>query len=89
MGSPLSIEAQGFPQRLPMQLPVQRDMGHGGLTADQTQQRQPQNRLKGVSDSPRLPRVRHLFQALEKGFHRRFHNLTPPIRPFSRPFYPF
>ena len=47
------------------------------------------NRLKGVSDPPGLPRVRHLFQALEKGFRRRFHTLTPHIRSFSLLFYPF
>ena len=91
-GSPVSNEAQGFLQRLPMQLPEQCYMGHRGLTAHQTQQCQPQNRLKGVSDSQGLPRVRHLFQALEKGFRRRFHTLTtltPHIRPFSLLFYPF
>ena len=53
-------------------------MGHGGLTADQAQQGQTQNGLKGMSDPSGHPGIRHLLQALEQRF-RRLHINTPPI----------
>lgn len=46
------------------------DAGHGGLAAHQAQRDESQYGLKGITDSPGPPGVRHLPQTLEQRFRR-------------------
>ena len=71
------MKPQGFFKFRPVHPGEEGDVGHGGLTANQAQQGQAKNGLKGMTDSPGSPRVRHLLQTLEQRF-RRLHIHTLP-----------
>ena len=73
VGRMIPEDPQGLLQSRPVHPGEEGDVGHGGLTADQAQQGQTQNGLKGMSDPSGHPGVRHLLQALEQRFLR-LHN---------------
>ena len=81
-GGMIPEEPQGLLQSRPVHPGEEGDVGHGGLTADQAQQGQTQNGLKGMSDPSGHPGVRHLLQALEQRFLRLHINTLPISLPY-------
>ena len=73
------MKPQGFFKFRPVHPGEEGDVGHGCLTADQAQQGQAKNGLKGMTNSPGPPGIRHLFQALEQRFRStHIHTLPSP-----------
>ena len=83
------MKPQGFFKFRPVHLGEEGDVGHGCLTADQAQQGQAKNGLKGMTNSPGPPGIRHLFQALEQRFlSTHIHTLPSPASLYLINFYP-
>ena len=81
VGWMVSEKTQRLLQCRPVHPGEEGDVGHGGLAADQAQQGQPQNGLKGMAHSPGPPGVRRLLQTLEQRI-RRLHIYILPISHF-------